>query len=253
MLKISIVTPTHNSVKTISRTIESIISQNYSNIEYIVIDGDSIDGTQDLILKYKDQINLKLVSEKDNGIYDAMNKGIKIATGDIIGILNSDDFYANNNIFNSILKEFEDSNVDIIYGDISYFGNDTNKITRFWKVGEYKEGNLNNGWVIPHPALFLRKSVYDKCGYFNIDLKIAADYEFILRILKVYKINIKYIPKTFVRMYNGGKSGKNFKQRIKGWVELRKSWAVNNLKIPKFFIFRRILYKMSQYFFFRNS
>lgn len=242
-MRISIITPTYNSAKTISRTIESIISQNYADLEYIVIDGVSSDGTQDIVLRYKDKINIKLISEKDDGIYDAMNKGIKMATGDIIGILNSDDFYANDNVLSDIAEAFKDPGIDAVYGDISYFGSDINKVTRYWKAGEYKESKLNNGWAIPHPSLFLRKSVYDKCGLFNISLGIAADYEFILRILKIYKINVKYIPKVFVKMYSRGVSS----AKGKGWKEIKKAWIINNFKIPQFFILRRIFFKISQY------
>ena len=247
-MKISIITPTYNSVKTISRTIDSVIYQSYKDIEYIIIDGGSTDGTDSIVSKYKDELNIKFISEKDSGIYDAMNKGIKMATGDIIGILNSDDFYENKFVLIDVVEAFNNSSIDAVYGDISYFGSDINKITRVWKSGEYKESKLNNGWAIPHPALFIRRSVYERYGLFNLDFNIAADYEFILRILKVYKIRIKYIPKVFARMFNGGNSGSSLSQRVKGWQELEKSWIVNNLKLPKLFIIRRILYKISQYF-----
>lgn len=246
-MKISIITPTYNSSKTISRTIESVFSQDHKDIEYIVIDGSSNDGTQEIISSYMNKFDIKLISEKDNGIYDAMNKGISLATGDVIGILNSDDFYENDLVLSGVAKAFEDVTVDAVYGDISYFSDDINKVTRYWKTGEYKENKLNNGWVIPHPSLFLRKSVYDKCGLFNLDFKIAADYEFILRLLKIHKIKVLYIPKVFVRMYNGGTSGSSLKQRMKGWRDLENSWKANNLQLPKFFIFRRILFKVFQY------
>lgn len=244
-MKISIITPTYNSARTISRTIESIISQNYTDLEYIVVDGWSTDGTDNVVLSYKDKLNIKFVSEKDNGIYDAMNKGIKMATGDIIGILNSDDFYNDISVLSDVIKSFEDTKIDAVYGDITYFRSDINKVTRYWKAGEYRESKLNNGWVIPHPSLFLRKSVYDKCGFFNISFGIAADYEFILRIIKIYKINVKYIPRVFIRMYAGGTS--SIKKR--GWKELKRAWFVNGLKAPSLFVLRRIFFKLSQYLF----
>ena len=246
-MKISIITPTYNSAKTIARTIESVISQNYSDLEYIIIDGLSSDNTKDIVSNYQSKIDIKFISEKDNGIYDAMNKGINLATGEIIGILNSDDFFDNNKALSTIAENFSDSKVEAVYGDIKYFSNDANKIKRYWKAGEYKESKLDNGWIIPHPALFIRKSVYDKCGLFNTNLKIAADYEFILRLLKINQINIKYIPETFVRMYNGGTSGNNLKQRIKGWQELKKAWKMNKLPPPRFFIIRRIISKINQF------
>ncbi len=246
-MKISIITPAYNSAKTISRTILSVINQSYYDLEYIVIDGNSSDGTLEIIKSYQTKINLKLISEPDNGIYDAMNKGVKLAKGDIIGILNSDDFYDNEKVLTIVSEAFRNPEIEAVYGDITYFSNDINKVTRYWRSGNYKESKLNNGWMIPHPSLFLRRSVYDKCGLFRTDLKIAADYEFILRILKTYKIKTKYISCVSVRMYNGGVSGKNFKQRKKGWKELKNAWRVNNFKVPHFFIFRRILFKLYQY------
>ena len=251
-MKISIITPTYNSEKTISRTIESIISQNYSDLEYIIIDGASSDNTKNIVLNYKDKININFISEPDKGIYDAMNKGIKIATGEIIGILNSDDLLDNSNILLKVSEIFNNPNIDAVYGDIKYFSKNISEITRYWEAGEYKESKLNNGWIIPHPSLFLRKSIYNKFGLFNTNLKIAADYEFILRLLKINKINIKYIHEVFVKMYNDGTSGRNIKQRIKGWKELKEAWKINSLKIPSFFILRRLVYKLNQFIYKNN-
>jgi glycosyltransferase involved in cell wall biosynthesis len=248
-MKISIITPTYNSGKTISRTIESIISQNYTDLEYIIADGLSSDNTKDVVSKHQEKINIKLVSEKDNGIYDAMNKGIKISTGEIIGILNSDDFFDNDNVLKTISDAFIDSKIDAVYGDIKYFDDDINKTTRYWKAGEYSIRKFDNGWMIPHPALFVRKSVYERFGFFNTDFEQAADYEFMLRLLKINKINLKYIPEVFVKMYAGGISGSSLGQRIKGWRETKKAWLINSLKIPKFFITRRIINKLSQFIF----
>ena len=248
-MKISIITPAYNSVKTIKETIESVISQKYVNLEYIIIDGESNDGTLDIINEYKNNFPITLISEADDGIYDAMNKGVKIASGDIIGILNSDDILESDNILDKIVNYFQnDDSLDAVYGDIRYFNKNIKNITRIWKAGEYKESKLNNGWTIPHPSLYLKKTVYKKYGFFDTKLSLAADYELILRLLKVHKINIKYIPTYFVRMRSGGKSGKNIKQRIIGWKELRLAWKKNNLTLPNFFILRRIVFKLKQYF-----
>jgi len=248
-MKISIITATYNSAKTLTRTVDSVLMQNYPDLEYIIIDGASTDKTKEIVTSYQNKLNIKFISEPDKGIYDAMNKGIKLTTGDIIGILNSDDFYDNNSVLNNVTKAFEDASVDAVYGDIKYFGEDINKITRYWQTGEYTEGKLNNGWMIPHPALFVRKSIYEKYGLYNTDFKLAADYEFILRLLKIHKINVKYLPETLVRMYNGGSSGKSLKQRIKGWQEEKKAWKINNLKLPRLFILRRVISKLSQFWF----
>ncbi|MFA6430425.1 MAG: glycosyltransferase family 2 protein [Candidatus Paceibacterota bacterium] len=248
-MKISIITPTYNSGKTLARTIESVVAQNYQDLEYIIIDGLSSDNTKDIVASYQDNIKINFISEKDKGIFDAMNKGIKIATGEIIGILNSDDFYDNDKVLEIISEAFNDPKIDAVYSDIKYFDNDVNKTTRYWKAGDYSDKKFNNGWMIPHPTLFVRKSVYERFGLFNIDFRQAADYEFMLRLLKIHKINLKYIPSVLVKMYAGGTSGSSLKQRIKGWGETRNAWSANDLKIPRFFITRRILNKLGQFIF----
>jgi glycosyltransferase involved in cell wall biosynthesis len=207
----------------------------------------STDTTKDIVTSYADKLDIHFISEPDKGIYDAMNKGIQRATGDIIGILNSDDFFYNENVLKIVANSFLNKEAEAIYGDIVYFSENTDKVTRYWKTGEYKESKLNNGWTIPHPALFIRKSVYEKYGLFRTDYKIAADYEFILRALKVHKIKTSYVPKIFVKMYNGGTSAQNTTQRKAGWQELKKAWVDNNLKTPRFFITRRVLLKILQF------
>lgn len=246
-MKISLITPAYNSAATIARTIDSVVAQNYSDLEYIIIDGASKDKTAEIVSGFKDRINIKFVSEIDQGIYDAMNKGIKLAGGEIIGILNSDDLFDNDKVLANVAEAFNDPKIDAVYGDVKYFSKDVNKITRLWRAGKYSESKLNNGWVIPHPALFLRRAVYEKSGLFNPDFKIAGDYEFILRILKIHKVNVKYLPQALVRMYNGGASGRDIGQRRRGWEELKMAWSVNNLKIPRLFILRRVLFKVGQY------
>ena len=245
-MKLSLVTPSYNSAKTIARTIESVVAQNYDDLEYIIVDGASTDNTADIVSSFQDRIKIKFISEPDKGIYDAMNKGIKLATGEIVGILNSDDLFDNGNIFSLVSETFTDKNVDAVYGDIKYFSDDVNSVKRYWRAGEYKESKLSNGWVIPHPSLFVRKSVYDMYGIFNTDFKIAGDYELILRLLKIHKIRVKYISQVFVRMYDGGASGGSLNQRRRGWRELKQAWTVNNFKVPRLFILRRILFKISQ-------
>jgi glycosyltransferase involved in cell wall biosynthesis len=249
-MKISIITATYNSSKTIKDTIDSLVMQNYSDLEYIIVDGNSSDNTLDIISEYNNKLNIKLISEPDKGIYDAMNKGVKMATGDIVGILNSDDFYYKNDVLFKINKCFVESpDVDAIYGDLVYVNNDdVSKQTRYWKASEYEEEKLIWGWIIPHPTFFVRHEVYEKCEkIFDTTFSLAADYELILRLLKTYKIKVKYIPEILVSMRDGGASASGLKQRIKGWKELRQAWKVNNLKIPRFFILRRLLSKVGQY------
>lgn len=246
-MKISIITPSYNSATTISRTIESVMAQNYHDLEYIIIDGGSQDNTAEIIAGYQNKIKINFISGPDDGIYDAMNKGIKIASGEVIGILNSDDMFFDDSVLNLVSESFLDNELDIVYGDIKYFSNNVDKTNRHWETGEYREGKLNNGWVIPHPALFVRKRVYDQAGLYREDFRIAADYEFILRILKKYRFNLKYVPRVFVKMYSGGTSGRDLQQRKKGWQELKKAWLVNDLKRPFLFIFRRIIFKIKQF------
>jgi len=246
-MKISLITPSYNSAATIARTIESIVAQSYPDLEYIIIDGASKDKTKEIVSAYQDKINIKFISEPDQGIYDAMNKGIKLASGEVIGILNSDDLFENSLVLNNVSAAFNDSSIEAVYGDVRYFSTDASQTVRYWQAGEYKEANLDNGWVIPHPALFVRREVYEKYGLYNPDFRLAGDYEFILRILKIHKVKVKYLPESFTKMYNGGRSGSSLEQRKKGWKELEKAWLVNNLEIPRFFILRRILFKLRQY------
>lgn len=248
-MKISIITVVYNAEETIRDCIESVQKQDYPDIEHIIIDGASTDGTVRIIKSYGDVVSL-LVSEPDEGLYDAMNKGIKLATGDVVGILNADDFYTDNRVLSKVASAFMGSNVDAVYGDLQYVARgDISKKTRFWQAGECEESKLQSGWTIPHPTLFVNKKVYEKLDkLFDTDFKIAADYELILRLLKVEKIKIKYTPETFVCMREGGNSAKSFRQRIRGWKELQRAWRINNFQIPHFFILKRVLGKVLQYF-----
>lgn len=246
-MKISIITVCFNSASTIEDTIKSVINQNYKDLEYIIVDGGSADSTLDIIDKYRDKI-AKVISEPDKGVYDAMNKGIDLASGDIVGILNSDDFYCNHKILNSVMDAFSISKAGMVYGNLVYVDRlDINKKVRYWMPGEYKEEKLNYGWIPPHPVVFVKKNVYERCGKFNLDFRIAADYEFLLRVLKKYNIIPFYIDKDLVYMREGGLSASSLKQRRKGWKELKKAWEENKIKIPTFFIIKRILFKIKQY------
>jgi glycosyltransferase len=258
-MPLSLITPTYNSAKTLTDTIESIVVQieKYPEIakelEYIIIDGASSDGTKEIIQKYQNklpELNIKFISEPDKGIFDAMNKGIRMATGDIVGIINSDDFYYNTDALSKVIQAFKtDESIDAVYGDLMYVDNDNiKKQTRYWKAGEYKEENLNWGWSIPHPTFFVRRRVYEKLNkIFDTSLSIAADYELTFRLLKINKINVKYIREILVTMRDGGSSAKNIGQRIKGWKEQRLVWKINSIKIPPFFTTRRIINKLGQF------
>ncbi|HTA26834.1 MAG TPA: glycosyltransferase family 2 protein [Bacteroidia bacterium] len=248
MLKISIITVCYNNVDTLEDTIKSVQSQSYPEIEYIVVDGASKDGTLEIIEKYKSGIS-KFVSEKDNGIYFAINKGIRMATGDIIGILHGDDLYTDNTIIAKVAATFEKSGADCVYGDLQYVDRaNPEKITRSWVAGEYKAGMFLKGWMPPHPTFFIRKECIEKHGDYNTTLFQASDYEFMLRMIHKHQLKIHYLPEVLVKMKIGGASNKSVINRIKNNVEDRKAWKINNLKPSVFTLFIKPLSKIGQFF-----
>jgi glycosyltransferase involved in cell wall biosynthesis len=244
-LKISIITVSYNSAATIEQTILSVINQSYQNIEYILIDGKSTDNTLKIAEKYKNKIS-KIVSEPDDGLYDALNKGIEMASGDVIGFLHSDDFYIDNFVIQKYADTFLKKNSDAAYADLYYVDkNNINKIIRKWKSGEYKPHSFINGWMPPHPTFFVKKDVYKKFGKFNLDFKSAADYELMLRFIQKHKISVAYLPEFTVKMRVGGTSNVSVKNRVNANIEDRKAWEINGLK-PRFYTlylkpFRKIL------------
>ena len=246
-MKISIITVVWNSNDTVRDAIESVLGQTYENIEYIIIDGASTDGTIEIIRSYSEKIS-KFVSEPDQGIYDAMNKGLALATGDIVGILNSDDFYSANDILESVVNEFDRSMVDCLYGDLVYVNaTDTSQIVRFWKSKIYVPGAFKKGWHPAHPTFFVRRECFEKYGVFNLNFKIAADYELMLRFLEKYQLKSLYLNKTFVKMRVGGESNRNLKNIIRANLESYKAWKTNNLKVSPFIFFIKPLSKIVQF------
>ena len=249
MIKISIITVVFNNETYIQDCIDSIKSQDFNNIEYIIIDGGSTDGTIEIIKNNLDSINL-FISEPDNGLYDAMNKGIKFATGDVIGILNSDDLYFDENILSNIADCFiTNPNLDLIYGDLVYVKqNDVTKIVRYWKSEKYHRNYFEYGSVPAHPTLFIAKRIYDEIDLFNLDYKLASDYEFMLKLFKKKSYNLLYLNKIFVKMRLGGVTSKNFKNRIIQNKEISRAWKDNNLVLPFYFFPLRLFKKLLQYF-----
>jgi len=247
-LKISIITVSFNSVETIRDTIKSIISQDYENIEYILIDAGSTDGTLDIIKEYEGYINY-FSSEEDDGIYDGMNKGISVASGEVVGILNSDDFYPNSYIVSNVARTFEKRNCDAVYGDLVYVKfYDTDKIVRYWQSGNYSVKKIKNGWMLPHPTFFVKREMYEKYGYYNTELKSAADYEMILKLLYKQNINVFYIPMILIKMRMGGKSNASIMNRIRANKEDGLAWTENQLNKPLFVRIKKPLQKIKQFF-----
>ncbi len=245
--KVTIITVCCNSAKTIEDTIQSVINQTYDNIEYIIIDGVSSDNTLEIVSKYQDKIT-KVVSEKDAGLYDAINKGIGLASGDIIANLNSDDFYIDNNVIANVVAKMEKEKSDTLYADLYYVDAvDTNKITRNWVSGNYKKGMFFIGWMPPHPTFFVRKSVYDKFGKFNLELKSAADYEIMLRFVHKHECSISYLPRVVVKMRVGGVSNSSLKNRLKANREDKRAWEMNGLKPKPYTLIFKPLSKVLQF------
>lgn len=246
--KVSIITVCYNSFETIEDTIKSVTNQSYKNIEYIIIDGSSTDNTLDIIKKYQDKIT-KIVSEKDNGFYDAINKGIKMVSGEIVAILNSDDLYEDSDVIKDMVEIFESKNLEASYSDLVYVDKiDTRKVIRYWKSGDYKEGMFFKGWMPPHPTFFVRKTVYDRYGSFNLQLKSAADYEIMLRFIHKNKVKLGYLPRITVRMRVGGMSNVSLSNRIKANREDKKAWEMNSLKPKPYTLLFKPLSKIGQYF-----
>ena len=246
-LKISIITVTYNSGATLEQTIRSVLEQSYSNIEYIIIDGQSTDNTLQIVDKYRSRI-ATLVSEKDKGLYDAINKGIARATGDVIGLLHSDDFYMHPQVIEKYAALFEKEKPDAVYSDLYYVDRDnTDKIVRKWKSGSYRSGAFINGWMPPHPTFFVKREVYERFGTFHPDFKSAADYELMLRFIEKQKIRLAYLPEYTVKMRTGGQSNVTVQNRIHANLEDRKAWEVNGLK-PRFYtLYLKPLRKIVQF------
>lgn len=247
-MKISVITASYNNADTIGDTLRSVLEQDFPDIEYIIVDGASSDNTMAIVNEFSDRI-AKIVSEKDGGIYFALNKGIALATGDVIAFLHADDFYAGPQVLSQVMKAFEENKTDSVYGDLHYVDRfDTNKIVRTWKSCAYYDGIFRKGWMPPHPAFFLKKKCYDQFGVFNTSFRSAADYELMLRMLHKEKISTVYLPEVLVKMRTGGTSNVSLKNRIRANKEDRRAWKINGLKPGWFTLYRKPLSKLVQFF-----
>jgi glycosyltransferase involved in cell wall biosynthesis len=246
-MKVSIITIAYNSQETIADTIRSVISQVYPDIEYIIVDGGSRDQTVDIVKGFGAGVT-KWVSEKDKGIYDAMNKGVTMASGDVIGILNSDDFYADNQVISDVVKSFQASGADGLYADLVYVNRDQpDKTVRSWKAGDYRHGKFLSGWMPPHPTFFVRRHCYEKFGTYTLELRSAADYELMLRFIHKHQISMTYLPRVITKMRLGGQSNVTLMNRIKANLEDRKAWKMNGLHPGLFTLTRKPLSKVIQF------
>lgn len=246
-MKISILTATYNSAKTLRDTMESVLRQNYKGYEYIIIDGASRDATLDIVKEYEPKFEgrLKYISESDKGIYDAMNKGIKMATGDVIGILNSDDFYTSDDALQRIAEAFEHNDIDATYGDIHYVNDDDlTKMVRYYSSAVFKRPFMRYGLMPAHPSFYCKREVYEKYGSFDTSYRIAADFENLLRLIFIHRIKTLYIPKDFVTMRTGGASTAGFASRRKIMRDHLKAMKNNGVYSNFFLLSLRYFYKI---------
>ncbi|NND93437.1 MAG: glycosyltransferase [Flavobacteriales bacterium] len=233
-MKVTVITVAYNSAETIRDTIESVISQDYQDIEYIIIDGGSKDGTQDIVSQYGGHIS-QFISEPDEGLYYAMNKGLALATGHIVGILNSDDVYQDSRVLSEVVNEFDSSPIDCLYGDLVYVEEShLDRIKRYWKSGNFHRKAFLNGWMPPHPTFFATLASYNAFGYYDTSFRTSADYELMLRYLYKNHCSVSYLNRVIVRMRMGGQSNESVMNRIKGNKEDRRAWLKNGIR-PKFY------------------
>ena len=245
--KISVITAVYNNVSTIEDTILSVISQTHPNVEHIIIDGASTDGTMDVIRKHMARIAV-IKSEPDHGIYDAMNRGLALATGDIVGFLNGDDVYADPRVLEEIAHTIETQKVDACYGDLVYVDRkDVRKAVRYWESQTYHDGLFEKGWMPAHPTFYAKKRVYEKYGGYDLAYRRQSDFELTMRFLAVHKIKSAYIPRVLVHMRSGGAS-RELMHILEGNIEAYRACRKHSLNVTPFFIARKILSRVPQFF-----
>ncbi len=247
-VKVSIITVVYNGAATIRDTIESVLGQDYAEVEYIVIDGASRDATVEIVRSYGDRISC-FISEPDAGIYDAMNKGIVRATGEVIGLLNADDVYDTTGVLSQVMQKFRTEATDAVYGDLLYVdGQDPSIVRRTWRAGTYRKGQFLAGWMPPHPTFFIRQTWYEKHGGFRLDMGTAADYELMLRMAHKHGAKLSYVQNVLVHMRTGGASNRSMKSRLLANRNDRKAWMVNGLRPHPWTIVMKPLRKILQFF-----
>lgn len=250
-MKISIVTATYNSAFTIEDTLKSVLSQTFKDYEYIIIDGVSKDNTLEIVRTYEPMFEgrMKIFSERDKGIYDAMNKGFKKASGDILMLINSDDLFARPDALQLVVDEFnKHPDVDGVYADLNYVSqNNINNVVRVWKTGKQKK--MRYGWLPAHPTFYLKRECYEKYGYFNLNYPLAADFELMLRFVEKFKVRLTYLPISLVKMRLGGATSKNIQNIYKQDVETIHAFKENGLPGGNIlYLFFRYLPKIMQFF-----
>ncbi|QQS35698.1 MAG: glycosyltransferase [Ignavibacteriales bacterium] len=247
-MKFTVITAVYNNEAHIEDCIKSVTAQSYGDVEYIIVDGGSTDGTVDIIRRYESRLS-KWVSEKDSGIYDALNKGIKLATGDVIVFVHSDDMLASDDVLQKAADVFNKKNCDCVFGDLLYVSRDnTGNVVRYWKSGVYRHSSLFFGWMPAHPAFYVRRKVYDELGLFNTSFRIAADYDIVLRFLHKGEVSAEYVPEVFVKMRTGGASNKSAGNIIRKSSEDYRALMLNGFSVPWLTLFFKNVRKLPQFF-----
>lgn len=247
-MKVSIITVTFNSAATLADTLRSVAGQTWQDTEHIIVDGASTDDTMSIVRRHSDKV-AKVVSEPDRGVYDAMNKGLALSTGDIVGFLNADDMYASENALDQVVKAFSNPDVDACYADLVYVDRkDTSKVRRAWKSQVFTPWLFSNGWMPPHPTFFARRKVFKEYGYFDLSYRFAADFELMMRFLEVARIRTLYIPQVMVKMRAGGLTNSSVRNVIRGNIESYLACKKNGIQVTPFFPFRKVLSRIPQYF-----
>ena len=245
-IKVSIITVVFNGERYLENCIQSVLSQNYPNIEYLIIDGGSTDHSLQIIEKYQAKIS-QFISEPDEGMYDAINKGIQLATGDVIGLLHADDFFADYEVISKIVQKFDDSDIEAVYGDLEYVNAKTLEIVRRWKSNQHKDRDFVCGWMPAHPTLYVRKELFAKYGDYSLLFGTAADYELILRFLFKNRIKAVYLPQLFVKMRTGGQSNATISSRVNAFYNDYAAARFNHLPMPLVAVVLKKLRKVKQY------
>ncbi len=249
-MKVSIITATYNSAATLKDTIESILCQTYTNIDYIIIDGGSIDGTIDIIKEYEPKFSgkMKWISEHDRGIYDAMNKGIDMSSGDVVGILNSDDYFTSKDVLSKMVDAFDDQSLDAVFGDVHFIKNgNPNKVARYYSSRYFTPFWLRFGFMPAHPSFYARKRVFDMAGGYSLDYKIGSDFEMMVRLFRKYHIHYKYLQMDFVTMRMGGASTSGTSSHHTLLLEDTRACRENGIYTHPLLICMKYLYKVFEF------
>lgn len=246
-MKISLITVVYNGDKFLAECLESVKMQNYPDLEYIIVDGGSTDQTLPIIAKNREWIT-QLISEKDHGLYDAINKGINLATGEVVGILNADDMFAGNQVLAEIVRVFEQqSGIDAVYGDLNYIRPATNKILREWKSRQANWKDIENGWMPAHPTLYIRRKLFERFGNYALDMGTAADYDLIIKFFHKYKLRALYLPVLMVNMRTGGLSNKNLRSLLSALKNDYRALVRNKIPHPLLVLVKKKLSKLNQF------